>query len=487
MSQTTKTPVRPAGLNYVAGEWRPSESGATYEKRNPMHPEDVAATAPASTAADVDAAIGAAAAAFPSWAALPAARRAEYLAAAADALEARAEEAARDMTAELGKPLRESRGEVLRAAESLRFFAAQGFQPIGEVYEHTTGPGRIVVSRRPLGVVGLITPWNYPAALPVFKSAPALVYGNTVVLKLAYEAPQSGLHVAAAFAEAGLPAGALNVVTGRGSVVGEALLSDPRVQAISFTGSVETGYHVRDEATKHGKRVQLELGGQNPLIVLADADIDRAVEAAWAGAYPGGGQRCTATRRIFVEDAVYGEFRDKLVERIGRTTIGDPTDPDIELGPLASEAQCNDVLVAIARGVSEGGTVIAGGRRLHDEAFIVAPTLFEGVGDDSYLSREEVFGPVASLYRCRDIDDALARANDVAFGLSASIYTSSLASAQRFQNEAEAGTLHVNSQTSGADVHVPFGGIKSSGFGPHEQGTAAREFFTNSITTYIDL
>jgi aldehyde dehydrogenase (NAD+) len=487
MSQTIEGHVASAGMNFIAGKWCPSESGAVYEKRNPMRPNTIAAIAPASNESDVDAAITAAADAFPNWAALPAARRATYLSAAADALDARAEQAARDMTDEIGKPLRESRGEVARAAGSLRFFAAQGFQPVGEVYEHTTGPGRIVVQRRPLGVVGLITPWNYPAALPVFKSAPALVYGNTVVLKLAYEAPQSGLHIAAAFAEAGLPPGVLNVVTGRGSIVGAALLRDPRIHAISFTGSVETGAHVRDEATRHGKRVQLELGGQNPLIVLADADLDKAVEAAWAGAYPGGGQRCTATRRIFVEDDVYDMFRELLVARIGRTVIGDPTDPAVEVGPLVSESQCDEVLAAIQRGVDEGGTVIAGGTRLDEDAFIVAPTLFESVSDDAYLSREEVFGPVATLYRCGGLDDAIARANDVSFGLSASIFTSSLASAQRFQDEVDAGTLHVNSQTSGADVHVPFGGIKSSGFGPHEQGTAAREFFTNSITTYIDL
>jgi aldehyde dehydrogenase (NAD+) len=312
------------------------------------------------------------------------------------------------------------------------------------------------------------------------------VYGNTVVLKLAYEAPRTGLHVAEAFAESDLPAGVLNVLTGRGSTVGAALVRDPRVQAVSFTGSVATGNAVRDEATSLGKRVQLELGGHNPLIVMDDADLARAAEAAYAGAFWSAGQKCTATRRIYVQDAVYGEFRDLLLARIASGKVGDPLDPDVEVGPIVNEAQFNEVAEAIERGRREGGHVLAGGVREGASGYLIDPTLFEDVADDAFLSCREVFGPVTSLYRFATLDEALARANAVEYGLSAAIFTSSLASATRFGNEAQAGLLHVNSQTAGAEVHVPFGGIKASGFGPHEQGRAALEFYTETVTLYID-
>jgi aldehyde dehydrogenase (NAD+) len=390
------------------------------------------------------------------------------------------------MSVEMGKPLREARGETARAAQILRYSASEAFRPVGEHFEQTLTGAQVSTRRRPLGVVGLITPWNFPIAIPVWKLAPALMYGNTVVLKLAYEAPRTGLHVAQAFAEAGLPAGVLNVLTGRGSTAGAALVRDPRVRAISFTGSVATGHGVRDEATRAGKRVQLELGGHNPLIVMADADLERAAEAAYAGAFWSAGQKCTATRRIYVQDTAYDAFREALLARIERGRVGDPLDPDTEVGPIVNETQYADITGAVERGQREGGEVIAGGNRAHDDAFLLAPTVFEGVRDDAYLSCEEVFGPVTSLYRVGDFDEAIARANAVPFGLSASIFTSSLATATRFQNEAQAGLLHVNSQTAGAEVHVPFGGIKSSGFGPHEQGRAAIEFYTEVVTIYVD-
>jgi aldehyde dehydrogenase (NAD+) len=323
-------------------------------------------------------------------------------------------------------------------------------------------------------------------AIPIWKLAPALVYGNSVVLKLAYEAPRTGLHIAEAFAEAELPAGVLNVLTGRGATVGAALVTDSRVRAISFTGSVATGHEVRDEATRRGKRVQLELGGHNPLIVLADADLGRAVEASYAGAFWSAGQKCTATRRIYVQDEVYDAFKEQLLARIERGKVGDPIDPDVEVGPIVSEKQFDEILAAIGRGKKEGGAVLVGGERVDDEGYVIAPTVFEGVRDDAFLSCEEVFGPVTSLYRFSSLDEAMERANATEFGLSAAIFTSSLAAATRFQNEAQAGLLHVNSQTAGADVHVPFGGIKSSGFGPHEQGRAAMEFYTETVTVYVD-
>ena len=483
MTETlTETPAR----NWVGGEWRDSTSRETYEKRNPWRPSVVTGVYPASDADDARAAVKAAHAAFADWAGLPAGQRAAFFFKAADALEARAERIAQDMTAEMGKPLRESRGEASRTAAILRFSAGEAFRTVGDVFEPSVPNQRLWTIRRPLGVVGLITPWNFPAAIPVWKLAPALIYGNTVVLKLGYEAPRTGLHLAECFAEAGLPPGVLNVLTGAGSKVGAELVRNEQVRAISFTGSVPVGRSVRDEATARNCRVQLELGGHNPLIVMGDAELDRAVEAAYAGAFWSAGQKCTATRRIYVQDTVYDDFRAKLLARIDAGKVGDPADPATEVGPLVNEGAMDDVLAAIERGKAEGGTVIAGGDRADDEGYLIAPTLFEGVRDEAYLSCEEVFGPVTSLYPFSSLDEAIERANGVEFGLSAAIFTRSLHAVQRFTSEAEAGILRVNSPTPGADVHVPFGGIKGSGWGPHEQGRAAMEFYTELVTVYQD-
>ncbi len=486
MTETIEAPTRPEGRNYVGGAWVPASSGETYTKLNPMRPAESAGEFSSSSAEDATAAVTAAEAAFAEWAALPLARRGAYLNAAANVLEARTEQVARDMSTEMGKPLREARGEAGRAAMILRFAASEAFRSVGEHFEQAATGAQVSTRRRPVGVVALITPWNFPMAIPIWKLAPALVYGNTVVLKLAYEAPRTGLHIAEAFAEAELPAGVLNVLTGRGSTVGAALVSDRRVRALSFTGSVATGHSVRDEATSLGKRVQLELGGHNPLIVAADADLGRAVEASYAGAFWSAGQKCTATRRIYVHDEVYDAFKQQLLARIEQGKVGDPLDPEVEVGPIVNETQFDEIMAAIERGKAEGGTVLAGGERADDEGWVIAPTVFEGVADDAFLSCEEVFGPVTSLYRYSTIDEAMKRANATEFGLSAAIFTSDLATAVRFQEEAQAGLLHVNSQTAGADVHVPFGGIKNSGFGPHEQGRAALEFYTETVTVYVD-
>ncbi|MHB8468301.1 MAG: aldehyde dehydrogenase family protein [Gaiellaceae bacterium] len=460
--------------------------GETYEKRNPWRPSQVTGVFAASGAAEARAAVEAAHHAFPAWSRLPAGGRAAIFGRAADALDARVERIAQDMTAEMGKPLREARLEAARAAAILRFAAGEAFRPVGDVYEPSVPNQTLYTLRRPLGVVGLITPWNFPAAIPVWKLAPALIYGNTVVLKLAYEAPQTGLHVAECFAEAGLPEGVLNVLTGRGSTAGSEIVSNSLVRALSFTGSVPVGREVRERATARNCRVQLELGGHNPMLVLADAELDRAAEAAFAGAFWSAGQKCTATRRIYVQDAVYDDFRARFLARIAAGTVGDPADPATEVGPLVTETALEEVLSAIERGRAEGGTVIAGGSRTDDEGFLVAPTVFEDVADDAFLSCEEVFGPVTSLYRFSTLDEALERANGVEFGLAAAIFTRDLHAVQRFTRELQAGILHVNSQTAGADVHVPFGGIKSSSWGPHEQGRAAIEFYTELVTVYQD-
>src|SRR4051812_38384210 len=486
MTETIEAPSREAGRNYVGGRWVASASGETYTKLNPMRPTQVVGEFSSSNEEDAAAAVAAAESAFGEWSRLPTAKRAAYLNAAASALEARTEEIARDMSTEMGKPLREARGEAARAAQILRFAAGEAFRSVGEHYEQALNGRQVSTRRRPLGVVALITPWNFPIAIPVWKLAPALIYGNTVVLKLAYESPRTGLYLAEAFAEAELPAGAPNGLSWSGSPPRGARVPEGRAPAGSFTGSVATGHGVRDEATRTGKRVQLELGGHNPLIVMADADLGRAVEAAYAGAFWSAGQKCTATRRIYVQETVYDAFRDGLVARIERGRVGDPLDPDVEVGPIVNASQFDEIVAAIERAKREGGTVLTGGERADPDAYLVPPTVFEAVADDAFLSCEEVFGPVTSLYRFGELDEALERANAVEFGLSTAIFTSNLATATRFQNEAQAGLIHVNSQTAGAEVHVPFGGIKSSGFGPHEQGRAAIEFYTEQVTVYVD-
>ena len=482
----TETLTGTTARNYIGGEWRESAGGETYEKRSPWRPSQVVGVYPASDAEDARAAIEAAHDAFPAWRALPAPTRAGFFTKAAVAIEARAEQIAQDMTAEMGKPLREARMEAMRAAVILRCAAGEAFRPAGEMYEPSVPNQRLYTLRRPLGVVGLITPWNFPIAIPVWKLAPALIYGNTVVLKLGYEAPRTGLHVAECFAEAGLPPGVLNVLTGAGSKVGAEIVSNPGVRAISFTGSVPVGRSVREEATARDCRVQLELGGHNPLIVAADAELDRAVEATYAGAFWSAGQKCTATRRILVQEDVYDEFREKLLARVSAGKVGDPANPETEVGPVVNEGAMEEILGAIERARADGGTMLAGGERADDGGYLIAPTVFEGLADDAELSCEEVFGPVTSLYRYSTLDEAIERANAVRFGLSAAIFTRDLNAVQHFTSEIGAGIIHVNSQTAGADVHVPFGGIKGSGWGPHEQGRAAIEFYTEMVTVYQD-
>ncbi len=472
--------------NYIGGEWRPGAAGNVYERHNPWRPSEVVGEFPKSDAGDVDVAVAAADAAAPAWARLPAPRRGAFLGRAAELIESRVEEIAQDMTREMGKPLRESRLEAGRAAAIFRFFAGEGWRALGQVFEQSVSGAAVYTRRRPVGVVGLITPWNFPAAIPAWKLAPALAYGNTVVLKLAQDAPMTGLHLAHALAEAELPDGVLNVLIGSGGEVGAPLVADRRVAAISFTGSVPVGEGVRLEAARQGKRVQLELGGHNPLIVASDANLEAAVGAAYAGAFWSAGQKCTATRRIYVQEGVYESFRERLLARIDAGRVGDPSDPETEVGPLVNEHQFEEVLAGIARGREEGGTVLAGGSRADEEGYLIAPTVFEDVADDAYLSQEEVFGPVTSLYRFGELGEAIERANAVRFGLSASVFTDSLATAERCVDELQAGILHVNSQTAGADVHVPFGGSKASGYGPHEQGRAAIEFYTEEVTVYRD-
>jgi aldehyde dehydrogenase (NAD+) len=472
--------------NLIDGAWVPAVSGGTYRRRNPADPGELSGPIPDSGPADVEAAARAARAACASWAERPAAERAAILGAAADLAHQRAEQVALAITRETGKPLREARGEAARLATTLRYHAGDAWLPRGELFAQSATVGQVYTFRRPLGVVGLITPWNFPVAIPAWKAAPALVAGNTVVLKPSEDAPLSALHFARCLTDAGLPSGVLNVVLGHGAAAGAALVARPEVRAVSFTGSVAVGRRVRDEATARGTRVQLELGGHNPLVVMADADLDRAVAAAYAGAYLAAGQKCTATRRILVQDPVYEAFRARLLARIRAAAIGDPLDPRTEIGPLVNERQLDAVARAVEHARREGATLLAGGDRQDRRGYFLAPALFEDVDDHAALARQEVFGPVASLFRFSTLDEALARANAVEYGLSAAIFTTDLGTAQRFAAAAQAGVVRVNSPTTGADVHVPFGGIKASGWGPHEQGRAGIDFYTDLVTVYQD-
>ena len=477
-----------AARNFVGGDWSESASGETYEKHNPWRPvrghrrlrrvDGRGRAARPSTPR---------ARRSPAWAGLPRRRARRSSSRRRTRSRRRVEQIAQDMTAEMGKPLREARMEAARAAAILRYSAGEAFRPAGEVFEPSVANQTLYTRRRPLGVVGLITPWNFPIAIPVWKLAPALIYGNTVVLKLGYEAPRTGLHIAECFAEAGLPAGVLNVLTGAGSKVGAELVAN-RGRARDLVHRLGAGRpRVRDEATARNCRVQLELGGHNPFIVMADAELDRAAEAAFAGAFWSAGQKCTATRRILVQDVRLRRV-PREAARADRRGQGRRSVRSRDRGRAGRRARA-------VRGHPRGDRARArrraarsppAARRGDDDAYLIAPTVFENVADDAFLSCEEVFGPVTSLYRFSTLDEALERANAVEFGLSAAIFTRDLHATQRFANELQAGILHVNSQTAGADVHVPFGGLKGSAWGPHEQGRAAMEFYTETVTVYQD-
>jgi aminobutyraldehyde dehydrogenase len=473
------------GKQFIDGQFVAGE-GAVENILDPATGE-VLAKVPEASEAQIQAAVKAAEKAFPGWARTPPKDRATALLKLADAVEAQGAELARLESRNCGKPYALALNDEIPAiADVFRFFAGAARTMTGMATGEYAAGYTSMIRRDPLGVVASIAPWNYPLMMAAWKLAPAVAAGNTVVLKPSEEAPVSALHLARCLVDAGLPAGVLNVVIGRGAEAGAELVTRAEVRAISFTGSVAVGRRVREAATAAGKRVQLELGGQNPLVVMADADLGRAVEAAYAGAFVAAGQKCTATRRIFVQQDVYDEFRERLLERMSRAVVGDPTDPRTELGPLVNRHQFDSVLEAIQDGRGQGGKLLAGGEHGGDDGYFVAPTLFEDVGATADLARREVFGPVASLFRFATLDEALARANDVEYGLSAAIFTSALATAQRFVGVVQAGVIHVNSTTTGAEVYVPFGGIKASGWGPHEQGRAAVEFYTDVATVYLD-
>jgi aldehyde dehydrogenase (NAD+) len=473
--------------NYIGGEW--ISTGATFENRNPANTAEVVGAFVKGTAADIDAAAAAASAAFPAWSATSGPARGHILYKAADILDKNFESVAADMTREEGKTLPEAKGEVRRAINIFRYFAGEGSRLPGMLVPSERERVHMFALRKPIGVVGLITPWNFPSAIPAWKLAPALICGNTVVLKPASAAPLSAWRIVEALHQAGIPKGVVNFVAGAGGELGGALVNAAGLKAVSFTGSCEIGAWLHAHASRRHLRIQLEMGGKNPTIVLADADFNSAVENVVNAAFFSTGQKCTATSRAIVEDAIYDKFVAAVVERTRKLKVGDGMQPGIEIGPCIDQAQMETVLRYIEIGRQECGEPACGGRRLTEGAlangYFVEPTVFAGVSEAHTIAREEIFGPVLAILRASGFEDALRIANAIPFGLSSSIQTTNLSRAFEFIYRAEAGLLTVNLPSAGVEYQLPFGGTKDSSFGPKEQGPAALEFYSDYKTVYL--
>ncbi|MGA5797764.1 aldehyde dehydrogenase family protein [Streptomyces cellulosae] len=467
--------------NLVAGE---EAVGDGFERYNPADPAELVAVAPTSGAEAVDAALTAAAEAQPGWAALPAPARGAILLDAAEILRGRHEEAARDLVREEGKTLTEARGEVRRAIDVLRFFGSEGWRLGGQVLPSSLPDIMVHTRREPVGVVGLITPWNFPIAIPAWKLAPALIGGNAVVLKPAELTPLSARHLTEALVQAGLPAGVLNVVHGSGAVVGEALVRDPRVAAVSFTGSTQVGMRIERAVQERRGRVQVEMGGKNALVVLDDADVEQAARIAAAGGFGLTGQACTASSRVICTPGVHDDFVAALAKEAARYRPGNGLADGTLMGPVVSEQQLGTVTAAIERATAEGATVAAGGEA--PEGLMLAPTVLSGLSQENTAAREEIFGPVVAVLSAADLDDAINLVNDSRYGLAAGICTRSLAAAQRFAAAARVGVVKVNRPTTGLDLNVPFGGVGDSSSNTfREQGAVAVDFYTWSKSVYL--
>lgn len=473
--------------NYIGGAWKPAASGETFENRNPANPSELIGHFAASGAADVDAAVTAAQDAFEGWANTSAIARANILYKASEILASRLQDVARDLTREEGKTLKEAIGETSRSVAILRYYAGEIQQPIGEHYPSASPTTMLFTMREPIGVCGLITPWNFPIAIPAWKLVPAIAFGNTVVLKPATFTPLCTVHLTAALADAGLPAGVLNLVTGSASKVGDPLVKDERVAAISFTGSDTVGKGIKRIATDRGAKVQLEMGGKNPAIVLADADLDHAVTQVMNGAMMSTGQKCTATSRAIIDRKIVSEMTERLSARISGLKVGDPLADGTNIGPLISDDAAQSVHGEIERSQADGVELVAGGKRLDlNGGYFVEPTLFTNVASESRLGQDELFGPVLGVIPVDGLDEAIAVANNVRYGLSASLFTRDIGKALKFVQGIHAGIVHVNSETAGAEPQVPFGGYKDSSSHSREQGKAAREFYTQIKTVYFD-
>ncbi|WP_421681736.1 aldehyde dehydrogenase family protein [Stutzerimonas urumqiensis] len=471
--------------NFIDGQWVASNR---YEPNiNPSDLSDVIGDYAQADAGQVQAAIDAARRAFPAWSTFGIQARADALEWVGLEILARRDELGTLLAREEGKTLPEATAEVVRAGNIFKFFAGECLRQAGETLPSVRPGVSVEITREPLGVVGLITPWNFPIAIPAWKIAPALAYGNCVVIKPAELVPGCVWAIAEIISRAGFPAGVFNLVMGHGKEVGEAIVGSRQVDAVSFTGSVGVGRGIAQTCVARGAKVQLEMGGKNPQIVLDDADLDVAVELCTQSAFYSTGQRCTASSRIIVTEGIYDRFVAAMTARVARIKVGSALAPGVDVGPVVSAAQLDQDLRYIALGKQEGARLACGGERVSGatEGYYLAPTLFVDSTADMRISREEIFGPVANVVRVRDYEAALAMANDTEFGLSAGICTTSLKYANHFKRHAQAGMVMVNLPTAGVDYHVPFGGRKGSSYGPREQGRYAQEFYTTVKTTYI--
>ncbi len=454
---------------------------------NPSNVNDIVGEFARGTTTDVEAAIAAAKGAFARWSQSTPQERFDVLDRAGTEILARKEELGRLLSREQGKPLADGIGEAGRAGAIFKFFAGEALRLSGEKLASVRPGVEIEITREPVGVVAAITPWNFPLAIPAWKIAPALAFGNCVVFKPAELAPASPWTLVDIVQRAGLPPGVLNLVMGQGSKLGSAIASSPDVDALSFTGSQDVGAQVAAAVVRNGARLQLEMGGKNPLVVLDDADLPTAVSVAVNGAYFQTGQRCTASSRLIVTEGIHDRFIEAMVERMKKLVVDDALKPGTEVGPVVDQRQLDKNLEYVGIGQREGARLVYGGERLKREAdgFYMAPAIFSESRPDMRINREEIFGPVASVIKVRNYDEALATANDTPFGLSSGIVTTSLKYASHFKRHTQSGLVMVNLPTAGLDYHVPFGGRKKSSYGPREQGTYAKEFYTIVKTAYV--
>jgi len=475
--------------NFVNGRWVESRSGRTLERRNPASLDELIGLAPLSTREETREAIAAARAAFASWRDTPAPLRGRVIARAALRMEQQKEELARILTREEGKTLKDSLGEVQKSINILEFMAGEARRIGGETLPSELPKNFAYTLKQPLGVVAAITPWNFPVSIPCWKIAPALVAGNTVVFKPATLTPFTGAKVVEIFEQSGVPAGALNMVVGAGGEVGDELLQHPDVRAVSFTGSNEVGSELYAQGARRMKKCQCEMGGKNPVVILADADLPLAVEAVVFGAFASTGQRCTATSRVVVEETVADRFVAMLVERARKFKVGNGFEPGADMGPAVDQAQLDTDLKYIEIGKKEAKLLLGGARLTgpgFDRGYFVAPAVFDHVPAESRIAQEEIFGPVLSVIRVRDFDEALRVANSVRYGLSSSLYTNDAAKIFEFIDRIETGITHINSPTVGGEAQLPFGGMKATGIGLREMGRVAIDFYTELKTVYID-
>src|ERR1700686_5088014 len=476
--------------NFIDGEWVEASTGQSCENRNPADPRDRVGIFQKSAKADVDAAVAAAKRAFIKWRLVPAPRRAEIVFRAAEILIERKEDYAREMTREMGKVLAETRGDVQEAIDAAYYNAGEGRRMFGPTTPSELPNKFAMAVRQPIGVCGMITPWNFPMAIPSWKLLPALVCGNTCVIKPAQDTPLSTFNLVRVLYDAGLPKGVINIGTGFGSEVGTPLTEHADVRAISLTGSSAVGRIVGTTAAKSFKRCSLELGGKNPMIVLDDANLDLAIEGGLWGGFGTTGQRCTATSRIIVQKGIYAEFVERYVDRAKRLKVGNGLDETVEMGPAINENQLKTDLSYVDIGKDEGARLKCGGNVLdkgvYQHGYFMEPTVFADVDPKMRIAQEEIFGPVVSILACDDLEDAIEIANGVQYGLSSSLYTKDVNKAFVAMRDLDAGITYINAPTIGAEVHLPFGGVKATGNGHREGGVGAIDFYSEWKSVYVD-